>query len=598
MPNPYISLLKTAWRYARTERKNFIIVYSLFALTNIVLAVNPILLGWFINKIQKDNKNILYYTGLYAAAYMGLKLLGWIFHGPARIMERKLAFTVSRNFLHEVYHQTLNLPIQWHKEHHSGSTINRIRKAYESLRHFFDGGFSYLHAIFKFIFSFGAMIYFSPVFGSIGVLLGALTIWVIFKFDKPFIKTLNDVNEKEHKISSNLFDSLSNILTVITLRLEKSMETGLMAKVKDLWLPLRKNILINEWKWFAADMLVALTYVVITFGFIYQNLEPGKVFYIGSLVTLLGYVTQFTSVFQDVALQYTQIVQFNTDVLTTNIITDAYKSQKENSLEHNLPVYWNSIEVKNLNFTHKKLQGEENKLPNLHGINLRIQRGQRIALIGESGSGKSTLLAALRGLYKLESCEIFIDDEKSKDLSTLRQSISLFPQEPEIFENTLLYNITLGLQYDEAQIIEVCDQAHLLKIIKQLPQGLNTFIHERGANLSGGQRQRLALARGILAARNSDLILLDEPTSSVDPITEALLYKNLFETFKDKAIISSLHRMHLLTQFDYIYVLKQGRIIDEGSFDYLMYNSIAFQEMWKHQEALQKGENLIKEELV
>ena len=117
----------------------------------------------------------------------------------------------------------------------------------------------FLHALSKFIFSFGAMLYFSPLFGGIGIFIGFFTIWVIFKFDKTFIKTLEGVNEKEHIISSTLFDSLSNIITVITLRLEKSMESGLIANEKDLFPRFRKNVMINEWKWFTAVLLVGLT---------------------------------------------------------------------------------------------------------------------------------------------------------------------------------------------------------------------------------------------------------------------------------------------------------------------------------------------------
>jgi ABC-type multidrug transport system fused ATPase/permease subunit len=103
-------------------------------------------------------------------------------------------------------------------------------------------------------------------------------------------------------------------------------------------------------------------------------------------------------------------------------------------------------------------------------------------------------------------------------------------------------------------------------------------------NLSGGQKQRLALARGILAARDSSLVLLDEPTSSVDPRTEALIYDNLFTAFSDKAIISSIHRLHLLPRFDYIYVLHQGRIVAEGSFDDLRTHNPVFRDLWRHQQ--------------
>jgi len=107
---------------------------------------------------------------------------------------------------------------------------------------------------------------------------------------------------------------------------------------------------------------------------------------------------------------------------------------------------------------------------------------------------------------------------------------------------------------------------------------------EKGVNLSGGQKQRLALARGILAARSSDIILMDEPTSSVDPKTEVLIYERLFDEFRDKAIVSSLHRLYLLSYFDWVYVLQNGRIVEEGSFEELRRNGIIFRELWKHQE--------------
>jgi ABC-type multidrug transport system fused ATPase/permease subunit len=138
--------------------------------------------------------------------------------------------------------------------------------------------------------------------------------------------------------------------------------------------------------------------------------------------------------------------------------------------------------------------------------------------------------------------------------------------------------------------MQVCGSAHFSEVIAQLPQGLGSDIREKGVNLSGGQKQRLALARGILAARDSDLVLLDEPTSSVDPRTEALIYEGLFRAFSDKAIISSMHRLHLLSRFDHVYVLQQGRIADEGSFEYLRDNSPVFQDLWKHQkDALYSG---------
>lgn len=584
MANPYISLLRTAWRYARRERKKYVLVYGMFIAANLAYSLNPILFGWFIGKAQQDSGHILHYATIYIGGYIGLKFIQWCFHGPARIMERTLAFHLSRNFLQEKYHQVLHLPVKWHQDHHSGATINRVRKAYEALREFFDRGFMYVYALMKFVFSVIAMLYFSPLFGSIAVGMGILTVFVIRTFDKPFVKALDEVNEREHVVSSTLFDSLSNIMTVITLRLESSMETGLLNKVQQILRPFRKSALTNEWKWFCAEMLIVCIYGMIAFGYIFQHWVPGKTFYIGGLVTLLAYVNQFTSVFQDIAWQYTDIVQYNTYVQTAAGISTAYAQQHRADQPGGLPKNWRSLEISRLNFSHRERYDMGQHAQSLHDLHLRIQRGKRIALIGESGSGKSTLLALLRGLYLPEpGIEIKVDGVR-ENLDRLNEAVTLFPQEPEIFENTLAYNITLGLPFADEELLQVCESAHFVEVIRQLPLGLNSDIREKGVNLSGGQKQRLALARGILAARDSDLVLLDEPTSSVDPRTEAMIYEGLFKAFADKAMVSSMHRLHLLSRFDYIYILHQGKIADEGTFAHLKDNSAVFQELWRHQK--------------
>lgn len=581
--------MKTAWRYARLEKKRFVLVYSLFILAGGIFALYPLLYGWFINALQKEGDGLLHYAWIYAAAYIALKLTEWSFHGPARVLERRLAFNLSRNFLQELYHQTLHLPLKWHQDHHSGATINRIRKAYEALKEFFQNGFMYMYAITKFFSSFIAMLIFSPLFGAIGAAMGMLTVWVIFKFDKPFVRAVDETNEKEHVVASTLFDSLSNINTVITLRLERRMEKGLLKKVMDILRPFMRTVRINEWKWFIADTLVALIYIITMLGYVYQHWEPGKVFMLGSLVALLGFVNQFTSVFHDIAYQYTQIVQFNTDVQTARFISQAYQEQHLPDTTSGLPGEWKTISIKGMNFSHKETFSSEEKAQSLHDIHITIEKGRRIALIGESGSGKSTLMALLRGLYEAQpGAEIKVDHHLDTDAGSIAESVTLFPQEPEIFENTIEHNITLGLPFEERDIMEVCDTAHFTEVVRQLPNGLQSSIQEKGVNLSGGQKQRLALARGILAAKGSDIILLDEPTSSVDPKTEVQIYEKLFEECKDKAVISSLHRLYLLSYFDYVYVLQHGRIADEGTFADLKNRSPIFRELWRHQEEKRK----------
>lgn len=588
--NPYLSLMGTAWRYTKSERHRYVFVYSMFAMSNLMMALEPIIWGLFINELQKNGVDALRSAWIYVGAYILLKLLDWSFHGPARIIERELAFNMSRNFLQELYHKSLHLPVKWHQDHHSGATINRIRKAYEALKAFFQDGFMYMHSIAKFVFSFAAMLYFAPLFGLVALLLGFFVVIIILKFDKPYIKTLEQVNEGEHIVSSTLFDSLSNIITVITLRLQKRMEEGIMQRVSNIFPPFRKNIIVNEWKWFVVEgICISLIYAVILLGYIYQNWQPGEPLLIGGLVMLVGYVEKFTSVFQNVAWQYTEIVKHNTDVQTAKSILDAYDAHHLPEEVSAMSENWHVIEVSNLNFTHSEEWNGKKSAQGLHDLTIRIARGERIALIGESGSGKSTLLALLRGLYLPEDgINIMLDGEKYHNLNVISSHVTLFPQEPEIFENTIEYNITLGLPFSKEEIEKVCEAAHFLDVITQLPKGLESNIQEKGVNLSGGQKQRLALARGILAARDSHIVLLDEPTSSVDPKTELKIYEKIFQEFADKAVISSLHRLHLLAHFDYVYVLDKGYVVDEGTFEFLRENSSIFQELWRHQEETMK----------
>ena len=586
--NPYISLMKTAWKYAKDEKKKYVSIYLRFAASNIVYAFEPIIWGLFINQVQMQGAEIIHSAWIYVGAYLAIKLGDWYFHGIARVREMDLAFNISQNFLEELYFKAVHLPVRWHQDNHSGATINRIRKAYEALKQFFSHGYEYMNTAGKFFFSFAAMLYFAPLVGLVALLLGAGIVWVIFLFDKPYIATLKEVNEKEHVVSSTLFDSLSNIITVITLRLESRMEKVVMSKVDDIRPPYNRNVRINEWKWFVVDMLVGVIYAVILLGYIYQNFTPGETFLIGGLVTLMSYVQKFTSVFHGIAWMYTDIVRFDTDVKTAINIIDAYDELKADERVANLPKDWQQIDISNLNFLHQQDDEEvpEHKKMGLKGVNISIQKGQKIAFIGESGSGKSTLLALLRGLYPPISLKLDLDKQPINQLSLISDHVTLFPQEPEIFENSIEYNITLGLKHEQAELERVTQIAHFADVVAQLPNGYESKIQEKGVNLSGGQKQRLALARGIFAAKDSELILLDEPTSSVDPKTELKIYDQLFNAFSDKAILSSLHRLHLLPKFDYIYVMDQGRVIDEGTFSDLFARSDAFQEMWAHQEGV------------
>ncbi|HEY1025331.1 MAG TPA: ABC transporter transmembrane domain-containing protein, partial [Sphingobacteriaceae bacterium] len=202
MKNPYLSLLSTAWRYAKEDKRRYILIYALLIGANLTVAINPFFYGWFVESIQKNGVDVISQVWIYGLGFLGLKLLEWAFHGPARVMERDLAFRLSQNYLNEQYSKLIHLPVAWHKEHHSGSTINRLKKGYAALKDFFQNGFIYVASLLKFVISFSVMFYFSPLFGLIAAVLGLLTFRLISKFDKPFVRSLTDVNEADHAMSS------------------------------------------------------------------------------------------------------------------------------------------------------------------------------------------------------------------------------------------------------------------------------------------------------------------------------------------------------------------------------------------------------------
>jgi len=286
------------------------------------------------------------------------------------------------------------------------------------------------------------------------------------------------------------------------------------------------------------------------------------------------------------AWQYNQIMQYNTDVKTARDVADAYAAHHRPEADAELPADWKQININGLSFSHREKHEGERGPQSLHNLTLRLERGKRIALVGESGCGKTTLLALLRGLYEPEPGVDVGLDGSPFDMAALNDTVTLFPQEPEVFENTIRYNITLGLPLLDEEVNAACAGAYFDGVAAELPKGLESSIQEKGVNLSGGQKQRLALARGILAARDSAVVLLDEPTSSVEPKTETRIYENLFQEFSGKAVVPALHRLHLLRHIDYVYVLRAGHVVDEGTFADLRARSAAFGELWRHQEEL------------
>ena len=207
----------------------------------------------------------------------------------------------------------------------------------------------------------------------------------------------------------------------------------------------------------------------------------------------------------------------------------------------------------------------------LKGIQLKVEPGQRVALVGPSGAGKSTVIQLLLQFYRAGSGEILVDGKNiyDYDLQEYRSNIAIVPQEVLLFGGTIRENILYGKAgASDTEIMDAAKKANAWEFIQSFPEGLDTMVGERGVKLSGGQRQRIAIARAIL--KDPTILLLDEATSSLDAESEKLVQEALNQLLEGRTSIIIAHRLATIRDADYIYVIDQGRIIEEGTHEELI----------------------------
>ncbi len=574
--NPYLFLIGQAWRFGAGKRSHMILFYILFFFANLAITAQPWIFGQTLNILQTGGADLFERIWPWFILYGAMIFVFWSFHGPARVIERCFGFHVKQQFFAQHYRAVTELPLSWHRDHHSGEVINRIQKAGNGLYMFSQAQFMYFETCIRFVGAIIMLAVVSPLVATLAVTGALLIMAMISRFDKKLILLIRAENKADHYFASGLFDFISNINTLITLRLAPLTQHELARRIAGIFVPLRESIKLNETKWFCFMMMVVTLEAVIMLSFIYHQLTLTAAVMIGTLVTVFQYFRQINDVFVRFAIYYQELIRYRVDLQAIAPITEA-AAQLMAAHTHPLPEKWKNITLQNLSFSYD--DGEQMTLSNL---NVNLPRGARIALVGESGAGKSSLLAVLRGIYPAEA-DISVDYHPG-ELATLADGSTLIPQDAEIFESSIAENITMGVGDQDARMIRAAEIAEFASVAAMLPQSYATDIREKGVNLSGGQKQRLALARGLFSAADSSILLLDEPTSSVDAGTELRIFQNLFAAYPETTIVASLHRLHLLPRFDYIYVMEGGKIVEEGRFDDLVARKGALKKFWDKYE--------------
>ena len=564
------------WRFSQGNRKSVLLYTFLSIIANSVLIIAPLIIGNVLNIIQTNgitSENITVII-LSLAVFIIVEACFWIFHWPSRVIERKNAFVVRANFKEYLTKNLMYLPLQWHNENHSGDIHDRIEKSSNALFVFSGETFTIIGPITSLIASILMLAYFHLPSLLIIIPMCIIAIIISLKFDSTLIKQYSFLNNSENTISEKMIDSLSNITTVIILRVESMLRKSIMGAIMHPQQVYNKNVSLNETKWATISIIGSSMIFFVIVSYILLGFASGVIM-IGTIYILYEYSQKIRTVFYQFTLRYGTITQQMTAMKNIDPVINAFEKKKKVK-RINLDK-WDSLTVSNMRFSY--LSGK--KVHPLKNISFEIKKGERIAFVGASGSGKSTMLKLMRSLYLPRAGTVFIDGIKLKNaFKGLSYKISLIPQDPEIFKNTVLYNITLGIRYRKEHVDKVANMACFLDVIKKLPNGYNTIVGEKGAKLSGGEKQRLALARGILASEDKEIILLDEPTSSVDIKNERNIYQNIMREFGDKTIISTIHKLTLLKMFDKIVFFENGKITQTGTLQELLQNK-NFYSLWK-----------------
>ncbi len=302
----------------------------------------------------------------------------------------------------------------------------------------------------------------------------------------------------------------------------------------------------------------------------------------GTFVSFLAALIMLYTPLKSIGNNY---VQIQTSILAVERIYEILNHKTMSESEENsgkefkeLKEINSSIEFNNVSFGYNA-----DKLV-LDKINFKINKGQKVALVGNSGGGKTTVCSLIPRLYEINSGKILIDGEdiRNYSLSSLRNNISVVFQDNFLFTGTIRQNILMGNpNATEKDLMEACKNACLDEFLQKLPRGVDTPIGEKGILLSGGQKQRVAIARAFI--KNAPLVILDEATSALDNKSEKIVQEALDNLMKNKTVIVIAHRLSTIIDSDRIMVINDGQIVETGSHDELLASEGAYAALYKSQ---------------
>ncbi|MFV5770127.1 ABC transporter ATP-binding protein [Mammaliicoccus sciuri] len=547
----------------------FSIIQTLFSL------IIPLKASEIINLLVKKDFNVILLIIL-----VSLFILQVLFTGLSIYMMVYVGEKIILNLRKDLWQKVLKLPIKFYDENNSSEIMSRITNDTNIMKSFFvDHLIPSITGVITIVGSLIILFVINWKLSFIFLVVFPLAFLIITPLGKKMYTISRNTQQETALLQSDLGRTLSNIrlvkmslsekreLTLGNQRISQLYNYGISTgKVMSLVSPIMNTTIL---------MVLVL---ILGFG-VYQ--VTIKELTVGSLIAVIFYIFQIMTPLTLMAQLFTQYQKaMGSSERVLSLLNTQAEEIKITSLANiNEKTNEKKLVLKNVYFSY------ESGAQIFTDLSMEINEDEKTAIIGESGVGKTTLLSIIERFYNIDKGDILFGEKSiyNYNISDWRNQIAYVSQDTPIMEGTLYDNLVYGIDYQlsDENINKALETSNLLPFINKLPKKLHTEVGEKGMKLSGGQRQRLSIARAIL--RNSPILLLDESTSHLDSDSELLVQKALDKIMKNKITIVVAHRLSTITDADNIILLKNGKVVDQGSHDYMIKNNDVYQKLINQQ---------------
>ncbi|AIQ96750.1 ABC transporter ATP-binding protein [Prochlorococcus sp. MIT 0801] len=569
--------VKKLGKYLKKEKKRLILILIILIPVALAGSVQPLLVGQAISVLRGEN-TIAFFNNLSNELAINL-IIGMLFitvllrlglQGFQSYNIQSVGQRLTARIRNDLFAHSMSLSLRFHDKMPVGKLLTRLTSDVDALSEVFGSGA--VGVLADFVSLIVISITMILIEWRLGLLLLIVQIPVtlfILWLQKRYRKQNYKVREELSQLNANFQENLQGLEVVQmfsrqSLNGQNFFKTGTNYKHAVNGTIFYDSSISAFIEWVS---LAAVALVISLGGYMVTSGAMG----LGTLTTFILYSQRLFEPLRQLAERFTQIqggltaVERISELLEKKIeIYDHIKHKAENKeLSNSNKTVLGEVLFENVSFFYREDE------PIINDLSFKIKPGDHVALVGPTGSGKTTLIRLLCRLYEPQKGNIYIDGQniKSIPIDSLRKQLGVVLQDTFLFSGNVADNLRLDSSIDNQRLKDVCSELGLDNLLRKLPNGLDTYIRERGGNLSSGERQLLSIAR--VAIRDPKILIMDEATAFMDPSTEATLQRDLDRLLEKRTALVIAHRLATIEASDRILVMRKGSLIEEGTHEEL-----------------------------